>query len=83
MNQTRKRKRQYCGHCDNILSHAAYYDHKKNLSRNGVWFKDPIEVVSAIRMNNDGLDTIHGKKWIFLLNYYVFVIFLYALPNKL
>jgi len=40
MEGTRKRKRQFCGHCDDFVSHTLFYSHKKTYFLNGVWIKD-------------------------------------------
>lgn len=40
MDGTRKRKRQFCGHCDDVVSYTLFYLHKKAFFRNRAWMKD-------------------------------------------
>ncbi|XP_077050070.1 uncharacterized protein LOC143696996 [Siphateles boraxobius] len=40
MEGTRKRKRQFCGNCNDFVSHTLFYSHKKIYFLNGVWIKD-------------------------------------------
>lgn len=55
MEATPKRRRQYCGHCEDFVCHASYYEHRRKFYRNGVWTKVPSK-------GGNGEEKMQGEK---------------------
>lgn len=37
IDKTQKRARRFCEHCNKVVSHTLFYEHKRKFLRNGVW----------------------------------------------
>lgn len=48
---SRKRRRERCGHCDQILSSSQFYNHKRLYFKDGIWTRDSNDVTNVLEIS--------------------------------